>query len=495
MTDAKSDLGASSGEPVVVIGSGPCGAMAAHELVRRSIHVTLLESGSRAPRGAMMRVGGHPTFRYVDSSQLEWDTGFTATLDPTTAWYRTLEGGGLSNYWTGAVPRFSPDDFGSISNEEVHRWPIGYDDLAQPYERVERVIGVTGSDETVSTLPANVVSHRFGIDAEWESVADSAATLGHNLVPIPLAKGRPFMAVGRGTEFNSWHNIINGLLDSPFFTLVSGAHVQRLDWDAPRGRVRSATYFDRESGELRSIRGTSFVVAAGAINSTRLLFASRSDDFPDGLGNTHDVLGRYLHDHPKDWWPLSTTDPLPLPGHPLYMTRSSDLSEFAASWTIGLVSSRDRPKTYFGRKGRRFGVQVFGTMEPTPEHRVTIGPGACDDIGQLPLNIHFGYEQATIDEMLAARQRLTDVFANAGNVAEVEGSKVALRPGDSVHYGGSVRMHQDPQFGMVDKDCRLHAAPNVQVVDTSVFTTGPEKNPTLTAMAIAARAMESLSTS
>ncbi len=492
MTGRNIRAGSSAEDPVIIVGSGPCGAMAALELVRRSVHVTLLESGPGAPRGGLVRVGGHPLFRYVDDSPLRWDTGFTATNDPETAWYRTLAGGGLSNYWTGAVPRFSPADFGSATTDEAHRWPLSYEDLAVYYERAENAIGVTASPEAVPNLPANTVSKPIDLAEQWRPIAQSAATFGHDLVPMPLAKGSPHMAVGRGTEFNSWHNIVNGLEKNPHFSLVTNAHVQRLDWDAPSGRVASASYVDRSTGVERTIRGAAFVIAAGAINSTKLLLASRSSDFPDGLGNTHDVLGRYLHDHPKDWWPLETRAPLPLPAHPIYMTRSVHQNEFAASWTVGLASSRDRPKTYVGRSGTRFGVQVFGTMEPTPEHRVSLQDRATDENGDPVLNIHFGYDQSTIDNMLATRERLTAVFAAAGIPARVATSDISLTPGESVHYGGSIRMHDSPEFGMVDKDCRLHAVPNVQVVDTSVFTTGPEKNPTLTAMAIAARAMDAL---
>ena len=492
MTGTNSGAGSSAEDSVIIVGSGPCGAMAARELVRRSVYVTLLESGAGAPRGGLVRIGGHPVFRYVDDGPLRWDSGFAATNDPTTAWYRTLAGGGLSNYWTGAVPRFSPADFGSPTADEAHRWPLGYDDLAVYYERAEDAISVTASAESVPNLPANTVSKRVDLDEQWQPIAESAATYGHDVVPMPLAKGSPHMAVGRGTEFNSWHNIVNGLSKSPYFTLITNAHVQRLNWDAPSGRVASASYVDHSTGVEHEIHGTAFVIAAGAINSTKLLLASRSSDFPDGLGNTHDVLGRYLHDHPKDWWPLESSTALPLPAHPIYMTRSVHEDEFAASWTVGLASSRDRPKTYVGRAGTRFGVQVFGTMEPTPEHRVSLRDGQTDENGDPVLNIHFGYDQSTIDDMLATRQRFIDVFATAGVSARVETTGVSLTPGESVHYGGSIRMHESPEFGMVDKDCRLHAVQNVQVVDTSVFTTGPEKNPTLTAMAIAARAMETL---
>ena len=97
--------------------------------------------------------------------------------------------------------------------------------------------------------------------------------------------------------------------------------------------------------------------------------------------------------------------------------------------------------------------------------------------------------------MAAAPGRLGEVFASAGIGLEVPGPFHELRPGSSVHYGGSVRMHDKPEFGVLDRWNRMHEVPNVVVADSSCFTTGPEKNPTLTAMAIAIRAADHLADS
>jgi choline dehydrogenase-like flavoprotein len=83
-------------------------------------------------------------------------------------------------------------------------------------------------------------------------------------------------------------------------------------------------------------------------------------------------------------------------------------------------------------------------------------------------------------------------LASAGASAEVPGPFHELTPGSSVHYAGSVRMHASPQFGVLDRWNRMYDVSNVAVVDPSCFPTGPEKNPTLTAMALAARAADRL---
>jgi choline dehydrogenase-like flavoprotein len=136
---------------------------------------------------------------------------------------------------------------------------------------------------------------------------------------------------------------------------------------------------------------------------------------------------------------------------------------------------------------------VFGTMVPDPDHRVCVDGGPIDDLGQRPMRIRTAYDEATRHTMRAARDRLREVLAGGSCSARpLVGPDVDLRPGESVHYGGTVRMHARPELGMVDGHGRLHAVPNVYVVDSSVFTTGPEKNPTLTAMAIAVHAMAAL---
>src|SRR4029079_2475734 len=114
---------------VVVIGSGPAGAMAAHELVRRGIPVRLLESGGGIQRGALVRIAGRNLYRRLPPPNKV--TGLIATGDPRTNLEYNYALGGLSNQWTGAVPRFCAEDF--TAGRQLHEkfvWPITYDELA-----------------------------------------------------------------------------------------------------------------------------------------------------------------------------------------------------------------------------------------------------------------------------------------------------------------------------------------------------------------------------
>ena len=484
-------------ERVIVIGSGPCGAIAALQLTRRGVPVTLLESGRRRPGGLLIRMAGNTILRRMPAGTIDGHDGYDATLDPDTEWWRDLTPGGLSNHWTAAVPRFAATDFGhGVDVDPVHRWPVTYDELAPFYDSVEEVIGVTGLGRSMSNLPGNRVRGRVELPSGWERLVGPAASFGHSVVPLPMAKGARWMAVRRGTEFNSWTEVVERLEGTDRFEVVLGAHVTRLNWAPDRSRVDSVDYLDRESGETVTMQARAVVVAAGDIHSTKLLLTSTSDDFPTGLGDVHGVLGRYLHDHPRDYWTFTTEQALTLPAQPVYMTRETPETSdplLAAAWTIGLARASDRLKTYVRAKGREFSVQVFGTMLADPDHHVRLDAGSVNGLGQPKLKIHFGYDAATRQNMVDARMRLNDVLTTAGvGYRPIGVDSPSLTPGSSVHFAGSVRMHDDPRYGMLDRWNQLHAVPNVLVVDKSCFTTGPEKNPTLTAMALAARAADHL---
>jgi choline dehydrogenase-like flavoprotein len=198
-----------------------------------------------------------------------------------------------------------------------------------------------------------------------------------------------------------------------------------------------------------------------------------------------------LHDHPREWWPLEMRAPMTALAHPVYIARTDHADSepmTGTSLTVGMTDSiRDRLRTFYNGRTTSFGVQVLGTMVPTPDAGVVLGSWE----GSRPA-IHLRYDEHAVQNMMDARERVRDVLASAGVAADVPGPFHALTPGSSVHYAGTVRMHSSPQFGVLDRWNRTYDVPNVAVVDPSCFPTGPEKNPTLTAMALAARAADRL---
>ena len=130
-------------------------------------------------------------------------------------------------------------------------------------------------------------------------------------------------------------------------------------------------------------------------------------------------------------------------------------------------------------------------MIPSEQIGVRLIDGGPEDDDPV-LDISLRYDDQMRQNTKRAADRLSSLFATAGLEVQPVGSFEASEPGSSFHYGGTIRMHADPRFGVLDAWNRVYDAPNVIVCDASCFTTGPEKNPTLTAMAIAARAAHRL---
>ncbi len=476
---------------VIVIGSGPAGATAALALARQQIPVTMLEAGRVLPAGVLVRAKGRNLFRRVPEASSD-GRAFVSTGHPETSWYQHLEPGGLSNQWTGAVPRFAPEDF--CEGEQLHeryRWPLTYDQLAPYYEFAEGLLDITGSAGDVPALPAGRVRHERSLAKDWQAVGRVAERHGQGLTVLPLADGPDWLLTRRGTAFNSFSTIVSTLLGSPHFELRTGAHALQLEWSGARRAVDAVVYHDRTSGQQVRLGARAVVVACGALRSTKLLLDSACADFPDGLGNNEGLLGRYLHDHPKEWWSFETDRSLSRLAPSGYLTRrpykqSSPL--LATSWTLGHASQRDKLLSLTPLKTRSVGVQVFGSMIPTEKHFVGPSPAGRDEFGLPRLEIHIEFDDQTVLNVEGARAHLLSLMDEAGYRCTLDPVVPQLTPGSAVHYGGTVRMHESRRYGVLDAWNRPFDIPNLVVSDASCFTTNSEKNPTLTAMALSARA-------
>lgn len=482
---------AASDDTVVVIGGGPCGALAAQRLSTAGRRVTLLDSGLRAPRGVIVKAAGRTLFRWVERGL--WSTArHVSATDPATEWHSSLSLGGLTNYWTGAVPRFAPADFTDGEQlDERYVWPIRYDDL-EPYYPVAERIMTTTAGLPIPGIPEGESTYHASVAPDWLEFAANATTAGFPVGVLPRAKGRPWMVALQGNEFDSYHAIVEPAVRRGAVQLRCGAHAIRL---LHRGGTATAVeYLDRGSGIVRTLRAQAFVLAAGPLDTTEILLRSASDELPGGLGSSAGVLGRYVHDHPREWYRVRLDRPFTALVDPVYLARDSfDAGPplLAAACTLGLAAQRERLRTLYGGSSRGVGVQTFGTMVPHPERGVHLVGGSDAASTSSRMHIDLVYDQAAIDNMHRSRERLAQAFAAGGVHAEL-GPFEHLKPGSSVHYAGTARMHANPAFGVVDAWNRVYDAPNVVVVDASCFTTGPEKNPTLTAMAIAARAADRL---
>ena len=481
---------------VIVIGSGPCGAAAASRLVERGVSVTMLDAGLRAPSGIIVRAAGNTLYR-----RMGWKYYSTDRLGPGTPpdvdWVSSLSLGGLSNFWTAAVPRFAPEDFTEGGRlDERYVWPIAYEELVPFYELAEGMLQVTAG-EAIPGVPSNVRTFEYQLPDDWRDLAERAAGEGHAVGVLPMAKGRPWMIALRGTEFSSYHCVVRPLLSSPRFRLVSGAHVARIRTSGAGGQCRrrglrrpSQWHVEVGSwprgGDRR--RRDRLHGDRPAIDVTRLPARNRQQC----------RTGRSLSPRPPSGVVAATrATPLRALSHPVYAARTPHGTGRPAARDVTharAVCRTERLRTFYGGRTSTFGVQVFGTMVPTPDlgvtslHRRTTIRFAAGPRSRCATTSR----RSTTWSRRATRLR--DLFAGRRRADRRAGAVPRAQTWVVGPLRGHLRMHADPAFGVVDAWNRMHDVPNVVVCDSSCFTTGPEKNPTLTAMAIALRAADRLAT-
>ena len=465
-------------------------------MTKAGVNVTLLEAGvlERAS-GLTVRIGGLTVAR-IHRPLGTRTNDVRMTGDPASILYEDVAPGGLTNHWSCAVPRFSHDDFRDARRAgEEHTWPVDYEDLAPWYDWVEPYLKIAGTTIDYPELPAGKVTRVTSLGPAWSEIAEAARRDGQALLPVPYVYGAETTLTRSGTVFNSYVRMIKPAMRSGHLTVRHGAQVLQLEWSGARKRVEAVLVRDAQTGTIDRVPCRAVVVAAGTVNTAKILLQSTSSDFPQGLGNTHGVLGRYLHDHPIGKVEFELASPMPFQPAACFtrqaLAKTTPLYAAAClQWSGVNMLWRSITKGHPGRL-THCGFNVFGTMAPALANFVALDTTrtSSDGMPGLILNMHHPPEAATT--LVAARDNVASLFDRAKLRPQIR--EWFIDPvGGAVHFAGSCRMHASPKFGMLDKWSRLHAVPNVVVADSSAFTTGPEKNPVLTAMALAARGTQRL---
>jgi choline dehydrogenase-like flavoprotein len=517
----------------IVVGSGPAGAMTARELTMAGARVLLLEAGREVPPSEFV---GHK-WRYEFPRRGTWTEKQGAFYPDRIGRNIRFEGdpvfvdrirvlGGRSVHWNGVALRFSEDDFreGSIEGVEPD-WPLTYQELAPFYSEVERLIGVVGTREGLAVLPdGDFYAPPPAFRCAEQLGRRACRRLGLDLIPIrkALLVGKPrgqrmpchycthcMDGCEVGAIATSLNAILPDALASGRLTLRTNALVRRIEVNT-QGRATGVAFVDRVTRRDSVARGRLVVLACGAIESPRILLNSTGPRSPNGLGNSSDLVGHYLTGHMQ----MSLHGYLEaLEGRelvnqdgatdhsiiPRFNHRRTSRNYVGGFFAQAMYATPDYPHhaTHVAGFGATFKSRVralqpamfqIGGMAKVlarHENRVTVDRSRLDSHG-IPIPVlQFTYgdnDRAMWQDMSAS---LEEILHEAGSTLIF---KESTMNGFASHETGTCRMGHDRKTSVLNAFCQSHDVPNLFVVDGSAFTTFPEKNPTLTIMALSMRA-------
>ncbi|WP_221774155.1 FAD-dependent oxidoreductase [Novosphingobium flavum] len=539
----------------IVVGSGITGGWAAKELTERGLKVLMIERGPElahiagyknewtSPWDLPFKGYGDPkaertTKRVQSVARLnEWNADYfvddeqelyETPAESNFQWVRGYHTGGRSIMWGRQSYRMAPDYFeANVRDGHGIDWPIRYKDLASWYDHVEEFIGVNGTIENMPILPDGKFQPSMGFNAGEQHFADliKAHYRDRRLIPGRTANlTKPIGERGtcqyrnwcsRGCSFGAYFSTQSSTLPAAVatgrLTQLHNGIVESIEFDPQSRRATGVRIIDGETGQ-RSIRTARIVfLCAGAYDSVGILMRSVSESCPNGLGNSSDVLGRYIMDHA---YKVGATSTIPGLDQAMYLGRKPN------QVIIPRFVNIDRQETDFlrgysfwgrsermnwNRGGEIAGVGVgfkqalrkpgpwaitMGTVIealPRRENRISINHDKLDKHG-LPLTrIDLRYGD---NEQKAARHAFDELMGMmkllGGEI--LSANREIAPPGSSIHEMGGACMGHDPQASVVNAFNQLHEAPNLFVTDGSVMCSTGDRNPSLTYMALTARA-------
>ena len=526
---------------VIIIGSGAAGGMAAWNLTRQGVNVLMLDAGTKFNRAQFwshvkpwewrdrVEAGKQPPRFFVDVKEQPYVTNPKDPFELIRVWGR----GGKTNVWGRVSLRYSDVDFeGPAKDGWEIPWPIRYKDIAPYYDKVDQLIGVCGGDDDQDSLPGS----KFHLPAPPPRCGERLLQKAAKQVGISIVSGRRAVltrqhngraachycgACGRGCDVSAFFNASDYLLEPAFKTkrlqIIDNAVVARVLVD-DNGLANGVQYFDRYTKAEHKVYAKRVVVAASCVDSTRILLNSKSQRYPNGIGNSNDVIGRYLTEqvrfHVQAFAPELMGKPVQnddgIGGEHIYMPRYNHrdgkkrdyLRGFGTQfWYTGAHPgpgwSKELPG--FGADFKRavktrfpalLSLHPYGEVLPQAYNRVTVEGTPVDQYGvpQAKIEYRLGENER---KMVAEMYDMCDAIlkqAKAEVLPYQRGKTDVL--GSAIHEHGTCRMGDDPKRAALNGFCQSHEVKNLFVVDGAAFTTASEKNPTLTILALAWRSTD-----
>jgi choline dehydrogenase-like flavoprotein len=448
-------------------------------------------------------------------------------------WIRGYQEGGKSLIWARQVQRWSKYDFEAPGRDGFAvDWPIRYDDLAPWYSHVEKFAGISGNRDGLETLPDSEVMKPFEMNCVEkhikekinENYKDRHVIIGrcaHLTDPQEIHKqqgrgqcqarslcyrGCPF-----GAYFSSNSSTLPWANRTGNLTLQPNSVVHSIIYDEKIGKATGVRVVDAETKETTEYYAKVIFVNAATLNSNLILLNSTSSRFPNGLGNDNGLLGRFVAFHNYRGSVTATFDgyedtyysgrrptQVMMPNFRNVFKQEMDFlrgyqvhySADRAGWTRAMWDETLGAdiKTKMATPG---GWNVFMMMQgetiPRFENHVRLSPDQKDAWGIPQLVTSIGYDENDERLLKDFLEQAVEMLTKAG-CANIRANDNKQAPGLDIHEMGGVRMGRDPKTSLLNKWNQLHSCKNVFVTDGACMTSVGNHNPSLTFMAITARA-------
>jgi choline dehydrogenase-like flavoprotein len=566
----------------IVVGSGAAGGMAVHVLTSHGMKVLLLEAGKKldvtAELKSMEWPYDHPRrgdlpptyhalhqneytirnppyaqgskFPHVQSYVQGWgggDYSKNIVVDekdhPYTgtkyAWVRARCVGGKTNIWGRLALRLSDYDFKAASRDGYGMdWPISYGDIEPYYDKVDLYLGISGHKENIPWLPDGQFQRAIRLTPaeiklrEGLSKMDRVATPYRAGVTTDGLKHNKYRSrcYGRGAcdrrtggcdihaAFDSPTGLIQPAMDTGNLTLRPNSIVYEVTVDKATGKASGVSFIDAETGKTYQVKGKSVLLGASTLESARLMLLSKSNLYPNGIGNSSGHVGHNFCEHimgpgitglVKDLVGKPRTLDDGKPGS-FYVPRFRNIYDKQSNFIRGYGFEGSSGTTMFpesAMSAKGFGVNykkavrdyagayismgAFGEVLPRYENYVTIDPQVKDRWGVPVLQFHYEFgdneKKMAADMAVAAREMF-----EASGIEVVEVNREVLTEGWSIHELGTSRMGNDPKTSVVNQFQQAHDVSNLLVVDGSTHVSASCQNPTWTIMALCWRSCDHL---
>ncbi len=477
-------------------------------------------------------------FREANKHFFAKDTKYPYVEEKPFTWIQGDQVGGKSLIWGRQVYRWSDLDFEANLRDGVAvDWPIRYADIAPWYSYVEKHIGVSGEKLGLPQLPDGEFLPPMEMNAAEKFVKRGVEkkftgrhmTIGRVAILTQDHNGRAAChycgpcerGCSTGSYFSSQSSTLPAARKTGRLTILPDSIVHSVLYDDARNRVTGVRVIDANTKEEREYRARVVFVNASTLGTAQILLNSKSARFPNGLANSSGTLGHHLMDH--HFQAGARGDVPGLKDHyyqgnrpnGIYVPRFRNLGDEKSKqsdYIRGFGYQGGGSRAGWGRGGTEpgFGVQLkrrlrepgdwsfaingFAECLPRAENMVTVSD-RTDDYGIPILRIDCSWgpnELAMRKDMAASAAEMLEA-AGVKNVATFDNHKpggLGAEPGLGIHEMGTARMGRDPKTSVLNGYNQAHDVPNLFVTDGSAMTSSSCVNPSITYMALTARACD-----